>query len=265
MREYGDPSRTTSTAEVIDVAVRLKIVTPWCLRTKWLTLPLLSTARSSPCPRARCSLKPARRGIEVPAFCYYPPSLRRMRMCVVALKKCPAPDPAPAGRRGHDVTLKARNRAGPQAMLELVLANHPSIVRLRCRRRVRAAGHDLQVRRARIEIRRDQAAPRRAAVVPVVFFDRRAASSATAACASAAKVWMFGRSASEPRRRPSSRPTNRTTSSAKSGHVHRHLPVGALTPALIDIRPPWEMSHVVRLHPCGDGCKTTSGPAPTTA
>ena len=110
-------------------------------------------------------------GIEIPAFCYYPGlSLQAAcRMCVVRIEKMPKLQTActtPVAEGMVVAHRDARDRPGPQGHAATA-ARQPSarLPRLRCRRRVRAAGHDLQVRRGRQLLRRAQEPPRRAEVV----------------------------------------------------------------------------------------------------
>ncbi len=110
-------------------------------------------------------------GIEIPAFCYYPGlSLQAAcRMCVVRIEKMPKLQTActtPVAE-GMVVTREIPEIAqARKATLQTAARQPPArLPRLRRRRRVRAAGHDLQVRRRRQLLRRAQEPPRRAEVV----------------------------------------------------------------------------------------------------
>ena len=170
------------------------------------------------------------------------------------------------GRRGHGRHYRnRRNRAGAQGD-DRDAARQPSarLPGLRRRRRVRTAGHDLQVRR-----RRSRNTSRSSSIAKSSSGRRwssstaRAASSATAACASAAKAWTSGRWAC---RTAASAASSRPTAGdhldcEECGMCIDICPVGALTSGTYRYKTrPWEMNHVgtVCTH-CGDGCKTTLG------
>ena len=151
-------------------------------------------------------------------------------MCVVASKRCrscrpPAPRRSPKGMVVQTETDEdcAGSQSHPGTTARQPSARLPG---LRRRRRVRIAGHDLQVRR-----RRSRSTPRSSSIATSSSGRRwssstvRAASSAIAAYACAAKAWTSGRSAF------------RTAASAVIApnvgdhldceavrHVHRHLP-----------------------------------------
>src|SRR5271157_5097013 len=105
-------------------------------------------------------------GIEVPSFCYYPGlSLQgACRMCLVEVEKMPKLQTALATRIAH----RAVERMVAEQQLQHGLAARQPSARLpgvRCGWRVRTAGHDLQVRRGRIEVHRAEEPSRRAAMV----------------------------------------------------------------------------------------------------
>ena len=110
-------------------------------------------------------------GIEVPAFCYYPGlSLQgACRMCLVEIEKMPKLQTActtPVAEGMIVTTESDKIKQARKSMIELLLANHPlDCPGVRCRRRVRTAGHDLQVRRCRVEVHRHQEPPQGAAMV----------------------------------------------------------------------------------------------------
>ncbi len=110
-------------------------------------------------------------GIEIPAFCYYPGLSSAGRLPHV--RRAPGKSAQAANRlhhhrrRGPGLHHRvARDRAGAQGHHRTAPRQPPArLPRLRRRRRVRVAGHDLQVRRRRKPLRRGQAPSRRAAVV----------------------------------------------------------------------------------------------------
>ena len=110
-------------------------------------------------------------GIEIPAFCYYPGlSLQAAcRMCVVRIEKMPKLQTACTTpvTEGMVVATETPEIAQARKATLQTAPRQPSarLPRLRRRRRVRAAGHDLQVRRRRQLLRRTQESPRRAEVV----------------------------------------------------------------------------------------------------
>ena len=118
-------------------------------------------------------------GIEVPSFCYYPNlSLQgACRMCLVKIEKMPKLQTActTRDRRRHGRHHRQRRRSSRRAsrMVELLLGNHP----LDCPvcdagRRVRTAGHDVLLRRRRIEVHRSKNHKDEQQWSPVVYFDR---------------------------------------------------------------------------------------------
>ena len=110
-------------------------------------------------------------GIEIPAFCYYPGlSLQgACRMCLVEIEKMPKMQTACTTPVAEGMVVQTESEKVVQARKStLELAARKPSARLPClrrRRRVRIAGHDLQVRRGRVEVHRHQEPSRRAAVV----------------------------------------------------------------------------------------------------
>ena len=209
-------------------------------------------------------------GIEIPAFCYYPGlSLQAAcRMCVVRQEKVPKLQTACTTTVAEGqvfITESPEIAQARKATIELLLGNHPArLPRVRRRRRVRTAGHDLQVRR-----RREPHTPRPSTIAtsssgrPPSSTIVRAASSAIAASACAAKAWTCGRSASRIAASvPSLLPMSGDRLDCEQcGMCIDVCPVGALTSGSYRYKTrPWEMNHVstVCTH-CGDGCKVTLG------
>ncbi len=115
-------------------------------------------------------------GIEVPSFCYYPGLVVAGRMPHVPgedREDAQAADRVHHGdQRGHDGHHRQR-RGAPGAQGHAgIRAAEPSagLPGVRRRRRMRAPGHDLQLRRRRIQAHRHQEPPRRAAMVPGGLF-----------------------------------------------------------------------------------------------
>ena len=217
-------------------------------------------------------------GIEVPAFCYYPGlSLQAAcRMCVVRIEKMPKLQTACTTPVAEGMVVSdgdARDCAGTQGdAADAARQSSARLPGLRRGRRVRAAGHDLQVRRGG---HRSTRSPRTIATSSSgrrwCSSTARAASSATAACACAARAWMSSRSAFRTAARSSVIAPN-VPADLSPDHLARvdceqcgmcidACPVGALTSGTYRYKTrPWEMNHVATIctH-CGDGCKTTLG------
>ena len=138
-------------------------------------------------------------GIEVPSFCYYPNlSLQgACRMCLVKVEKMPKLQTActTVVRRRHGCNHRQRRgQAGAQGHGGTA-AGQPSagLSGVRCRRRVRTAGHDIFVRRRGIEVHGTQEPPERSSSGRPWFTSTvRAASCAIAACGCAARAWTCG-------------------------------------------------------------------------
>ncbi len=90
-------------------------------------------------------------GIEIPAFCYYPGlSLQgACRMCLVEIEKMPKMQTACTTPVAEGMVVQTETEKVVQARkatLEIAACQPSSrLPGLRCRRRVRIAGHDLQV------------------------------------------------------------------------------------------------------------------------
>jgi NADH-quinone oxidoreductase subunit G len=209
------------------------------------------------------------RGIEIPAFCYYPGlSLQAAcRMCVVRLEKVPKLQTActtPVAE-GMIVTTESPEIAqARKATIELLLGNHP----LDCP--VCDAGGECELQDMTfkygaheskfVEIKQHREEQQWS---PVVFFDRPRCIlcyRCVRVCGEGMDVWALGIQ-------------NRGAGSVIAPNKQDHLeceecgmcidicPVGALTSGAYRYKTrPWEMSHVgtVCTH-CGDGCKTTLG------
>ena len=110
-------------------------------------------------------------GIAIPQFCYYPGlSLQAAcRMCLVRLEKVPKLQTACTTPVAAGMIVTTESPEIVQARkgtIELLLGESSArLPGVRRRRRVRAAGHDLQIWRGRVAVYRGQAASRRAAVV----------------------------------------------------------------------------------------------------
>ena len=139
---------------------------------------------------------PKAAGIEIPAFCYYPGlSLQAAcRMCVVRIEKMPKLQTActtPVAEGMVVATETPEIAAGAQGDAA-VAARQPSagLPGVRCGRRVRTAGHDLQIRRGgqsmfaepRIIARNSSGRRSSSSIGRAAFF-------AIAACACAARAW----------------------------------------------------------------------------
>ncbi len=110
-------------------------------------------------------------GIEVPSFCYYPNlSLQgACRMCLVKIEKMPKLQTACTTVIGEGMIVTTESdeiRQARKGMVELVARQSSTrLSGMRCRRRMRIAGHDVFLRRRRIQVHRAQESSRRAAVV----------------------------------------------------------------------------------------------------
>ena len=209
------------------------------------------------------------RGIEVPAFCYYPGlSLQAAcRMCVVGIEKMPKLQTActTTVAEGMIVTTESPEIAqARKATIELLLGNHP----LDCP--VCDAGGECELQDMTfkygaheskfVEIKQHRDEQQWS---PVVFFDRPRCIlcyRCVRVCGEGMDVWALG-------------VQNRGVGSVIAPNRQDHLdceecgmcidicPVGALTSGAYRYKTrPWEMSHVgtICAH-CGDGCKTTLG------
>ena len=209
------------------------------------------------------------RGIEIPAFCYYPGlSLQAAcRMCVVRLEKVPKLQTActtPVAE-GMIVTTESPEIAqARKATIELLLGNHP----LDCP--VCDAGGECELQDMTfkygaheskfVEIKQHREEQQWS---PVVFFDRPRCIlcyRCVRVCGEGMDVWALG---------IQNRGAGSVIAPNKQDHLEREecgmcidiCPVGALTSGAYRYKTrPWEMSHVgtVCTH-CGDGCKTTLG------
>ncbi len=139
-------------------------------------------------------------GIEIPAFCYYPGlSLQAAcRMCVVRQEKVPKLQTACTTTVAEGQVFHygiAGDCAGAQGDHRAATGKSSAgLPGVRCRRRMRTAGHDVQVRRrARAFTPKPSSIARNSSGRRRCSLTGRAASSAIAACACAAKAWMCGR------------------------------------------------------------------------
>ena len=207
-------------------------------------------------------------GIEIPAFCYYPGlSLQAAcRMCVVRQEKVPKLQTACTTTVAEGqvfVTESHEIAQARKATIELLLGNHP----LDCP--VCDAGGECELQDMTFKYGAGESLYAEAKQhreeqqwSPAVFSIGRAAFSAIDACACAAKAWMCGRWRAKSRRKLCDCAEWRRPPGLRTvRHVHRRLPVGALTSGSYRYKTrPWEMNHVstVCTH-CGDGCKVTLG------
>jgi len=209
------------------------------------------------------------KGIEVPAFCYYPGlSLQgACRMCLVEIEKMPKLQTACTTVVGEGMVVSTESDKIKQArksMLELLLGNHP----LDCP--VCDAGGECELQDMTfkygaaeskymdIKNHRDEQQ-----WSPVVYFDRPRCIlcyRCIRVCGEGMDVWALGIQ-------------NRGSGAIIAPNKEDHLeceecgmcidicPVGALTSGAYRYKTrPWEMKHVgtICTH-CGDGCKTTLG------
>ncbi len=163
-------------------------------------------------------------GIEVPSFCYYPDlSLQgACRMCLVEIEKMPKLQTActTAVTEGMVVTTESdEDQAGAQVDAgDAARQSSAGLSGMRRRRRVRTAGHDLHVRRCRVEVHRHEEPSRRAAMVAGGVLRPAALHSLLPLRARLRRGHgCLGAGRAEPRRQvPSSLPTRRTIWSAKN-------------------------------------------------
>ena len=206
----------------------------------------------------------------MPSFCYYPGlSLQgACRMCLVKIEKMPKLQTACTTVVGEGMvvtTESEEDQAGAQVD-DRDAAGQPSagLPGVRCGRRVRTAGHDVHLRRRRIEVHGDEEPQGRAAVVSGGVLRSAALHSVLSLRARVRR--RHGRVGARACRTAAS-------SSIIAPNKEDHLeceecgmcidicPVGALTSGAYRYKTrPWEMKHVgtICTH-CGDGCKTTLG------
>ena len=186
-------------------------------------------------------------GIEIPAFCYYPGlSLQAAcRMCVVRQEKVGKLQTACTTVVAEGqvfLTETDEIKQARKATLELLLGNHP----LDCpvcdsRRRVRTPGHDLQIRRIRIAVHRNQAAQGRAAVVAGGLLRPATLHSLLPLCPHVRRGHgRLGARRTEPRRHQRHRSQwGRPPGLRRVRSLHRHLlRVGALTSRHLSLQDP---------------------------
>ena len=209
------------------------------------------------------------KGIEVPAFCYYPGlSLQgACRMCLVEIEKMPKLQTActtPVAEGMIVTTESDKIKQARKSMIELLLANHPLDCPV-CDAGGECELQDMTFKYGAAESKFMDMKNHREEQQwsPVVYFDRPRCIlcyRCIRVCGEGMDVWALGIQ-------------NRGSSSIIAPNKEDHLeceecgmcidicPVGALTSGAYRYKTrPWEMKHVgtVCTH-CGDGCKTTLG------